>query len=196
MGRSHTEVHIVGAQVEGNHAQRRRGVSNHYRAVIVGNSAYLSDRIENPGSGFVVRYVDYGNVCILFDGASVKLHIDGFVYRHLKVYVRQMVISAHFSRAGGICAVVENQSLFPFRKQGIQAYVNVDCSRAAEKHGSVFVRVGMCHSQEIASDSCHKVGKFTFTRTNVRNHLCHLHRICGGGRSRIEEYVSFYHIKS
>ena len=95
------------------------------------------------GSGFVVRYVDYGNVCILFDGASVKLHIDGFVYRHLKVYVRQMVISAHFSRAGGICAVVENQSLFPFRKQGIQVYVNVDCSRAAEST-EVYLSTSAC----------------------------------------------------
>ena len=79
-----------------------------------------------------------------------------------------------------------------FEQEGVEADVDIERSGAAEQHGGVHVRIGVNNPEQITAEIRHHIGKLALARADIRHHLRHFHRIRGGCRSRIQQYVSLH----
>lgn len=164
------------------HCKGRSRVDRKNSVILVSERTDLAYRIEKTGSGFVVCCMNEGDLGMLGESFFDCVKVGRAVKRKAKVNVIQAVMLANFNGAGAVCAVIYDENLAAFRKQGIYANVYVDCARTAEEHRCVFVGICVNDLQKVGSHFCHHGSKFFFARTNIGNELRRLYGIgcCGG----------------
>ena len=190
LGGSHAEIHVVLHHVERNHAQGRSRVGDKDCVILVGKCANFTNRVQDARARFVVAAIDNGHIGIFLKGLFDSREVRAFKHARLHVDIRQVIHLADFDGAGVVSSVVHHENLLAFGNQRIDAHVDVDGARAAEKNGSVLIDRSMHHLEQVFTETLHEAGKGLFTGADIRNHLGVLDGIGGGGRAGVQQNVS------
>ena len=96
--------------------------------------ADFADRIQDAGSGFIVRGVNKCNIRIVFECFFNNSQVGLLINRELQVDMRQTVKLADFDCSCAVGTVIHDQNFFTRRQKRIDTHINIDCAASAEKY--------------------------------------------------------------
>ena len=131
---SHAEIDVILLDIDRAHRVCTCGIHGKYGIILMYESTDLTDRIKNTRTGLVMRRVNKRDIRVILQRFLNISKVRTLIDRELQLDIRNAVTLTDLDGAGRICTVIDDQDLLSFRKKGVDANVDVDRSRPAEKH--------------------------------------------------------------
>ena len=121
----------------------------------MGQSADLTNGVQNAGAGFVVGGMYQGNVRVIAQRFFHKGQIGLLIHREFQVNVGHTVVLADLYGTGAVGTVVHHKDLFAGGQKRIQAHIDIQRARAAKQNTGVFLRITVYNANKIFAQALH-----------------------------------------